>query len=233
MNKNKLENKVGFISSLLLVVFTLITFGFALTAIPISGSFCPTNCVEYPYLNTVQQFPGDFIWMYFTIFQLITFLVVMVSLHYFAPDDKKIFSLTSLMLAALSAVVLLSCYFIQFSVIPASLVHGEFEGIPLLIQYNSHGIFIALEELGYILMVFSFLFIAFIFNKNKYLEKSIKWIFDIAFILSLLAFVIVTMKNGYIRQDIFEVFIISITWLTMIINGILIAILFRKKYKTL
>lgn len=34
-------------------------------------------------------------------------------------------------------------------------MHGETEGITLLTQYNAHGIFIALEELGYLLMSLS------------------------------------------------------------------------------
>ena len=37
-------------------------------------------------------------------------------------------------------------------------MNGETDGIALLTQYNGHGIFIAMEELGYITMSISFLF---------------------------------------------------------------------------
>jgi hypothetical protein len=55
----------------------------------------------------------------------------------------------------LSAIVtpgLASDYYIQFSVIPMSLINRETERIPLLIRYNPHGIFLAMEELGYLVM---------------------------------------------------------------------------------
>jgi hypothetical protein len=88
----------------------------------------------------------------------------------------------------------------QFSVIPASLINGETEGIALLTQYNPHGVFIALEELGYFMMSFSFLFIAPVFANNNRIEKSIRWIFIMAFIITIVAFVSVTIKHGIVSE---------------------------------
>src|SRR4030067_298612 len=62
--------------------------------------------------------------------------------------------------AIMAALILAGDYFIQFSVVPVSLMSGETEGITLLTQYNAHGIFIVLEELGYLLMSLSFVLIA-------------------------------------------------------------------------
>jgi hypothetical protein len=50
--------------------------------------------------------------------------------------------------ALIAAGVLLSIYFVQFSVVPVSLMNGQTEGIALLTQYNPYGVFIVLEELG-------------------------------------------------------------------------------------
>jgi hypothetical protein len=41
-----------------------------------------------------------------------------------------------------------------------SLMNGQAQGIALLTQYNPYGVFIVLEELGYLLMSLSFLFLA-------------------------------------------------------------------------
>ena len=56
--------------------------------------------------------------------------------------------------------MLLGGYFVQFSMVPVSLMNGQSEGIALLTQYNPYGVFIVLEELGYLLMSLSFVFLA-------------------------------------------------------------------------
>ncbi len=46
---------VGFYSSVLLAVIALITFGFAITAVPVSGANCLEGCFDYPYLDTLSK----------------------------------------------------------------------------------------------------------------------------------------------------------------------------------
>jgi hypothetical protein len=122
----------------------------------------------------------------------------------------------------------LVCYFIQFTVVPASLLHGETEGISLLTQYNPHGVFIALEELGYLMMSLSFIFLVPIFSTKNRLENTIRYVYMVAFILTVVSFVIISMKYGAEKQDRFEVVAISVNWLALIVNGILTGIFFRR-----
>lgn len=222
---------VGFYSSVLLAVITLITFGFAIVAVPISGANCLEGCIDYPYLDTLSQFPKDYRWMVPAILLMLVYGIVMASIHQTAAQEKKIFSLIGLSFALMSTLILVSDYFIQFSVIPISLMHGETEGITLLTQYNAHGIFIVLEELGYLLMSLSFLFFALVFLTKSRLEGAIRWIFLAGFGLTLVALTVVTINHGLNRQDRFEVVVISIDWLVLVINGILLSILFRKRLK--
>ena len=224
--------KTGFYSSLGLSVLTVITFGVAMTAVPIAGAFCPSDCIDYPYLDTYKQFPGDFLWMYFAIIQLIVFLITMVSVHLTSAENKKIFSYTGLIFSGITVILLAADYFVQVSVIPVSLKYGETEGIPLLIQYNPHGIFIALEELGYLFMSLSFIFFAPVFSVREKLQLFIKWIFILAFILTFLSFILITVKFGIDRKDRAEVVILSIDWLVLIVNGILLSILFSRLLKS-
>jgi len=215
-------NKVGFYSAIVLAVATIIAFGLAITA-------TPGGVVVYPYLDTLKLFPKDYIWMFVSIPLLLSYIILMIVISSLAKNDKRIFGQISVAFAIISAVILLSNYFIQFSVIPVSLLNNNTDGIMLLTQYNPSSIFIALEELGYIMMALSFAFISTIFGKDR-LGRSIKLIFISAFLLSIVSFVIVSIQYGINRGYIFEIAVILITWLTLIINGILLSIFFRKQY---
>jgi len=226
------SNRFGYYSAILTAVVTIVTFGFALVAIPISGANCPGNCVEYPYLDTVSQFPRDFLWMPLAIVLVLAYVALMVSIHSYAPRQKKIFSQVGLSFALIAAAILVADYFIQFSVIPISLRNNETEGLAMLIQYNPHSVFLALEELGYLVMSLSFLFMAPVFVNNGGLESAIRWIFVIAFILTIVSLVVISINFGLDRQDRFEVTLLSTDWLVLIINGVLLSIVFRRQLKT-
>jgi hypothetical protein len=222
------EVRFGLYSSIFMTVITIITLGFAMTAVPISGAFCPEGCIEYPYLDTLKQFPKDFLWMYPAMLLVLTYVAFLVSIHFYASLENKISSQVGLTFGIISAVILLGDYFIQVSVIPASLMNGETEGIPLLIQYNPHGVFVALEELGYLMMSFSFLFVASVFKNKKGIESVIRWVFIMAFVLTIISFALISVRYGTVRKDLFEVAVISIDWLVLIINGILISVVFKR-----
>jgi hypothetical protein len=165
------------------------------------------------------------------LYTLVLGVVWMVSIHAYAAQHRKVFSQVGLVFASMAALILLSDYFIQFSVIPISLISGETEGITLLTQYNAHGIFIVLEELGYLLMSLSFLFIAPVFSSRNRLEAAVLWVFIGGFILAMVSLVIFSIVFGLDRQDRFEVAIISINWLVLIVAGILLSRVFKKQLK--
>ena len=222
------ELRLGFYSSVSLAIMSLVTFVFAMTAVPVSGIFCPENCVDYPYLDTLKQFPKDFIWMNLAIVLNLVYVVFIASIHFYASNDKKIFSQIGQIFTVMSALILIADYFIQSTVIPASLKNGETIGIPLLIQFNPHGLFIVLEELGCLLTGLSFLFVAPVFKNKNRLEVSIKWIFIVAFIIAVISFIAIVFGYGVERKDRFEVIVITIDWLVFMINGILVSIVFKR-----
>jgi hypothetical protein len=228
-NTGRTQSRFGYYSALLTVILTTVSFGFALYAIPISGVNCTGDCVKYPYLDTVERFPRDFMWMPLAILLILSYVTWMVSIHAYAPGNRKIFSQVGLSFALISATILSSAYFIQFSVIPVSLMNGETEGLAALIQYNPHGVFIAMEEFGYLLMSLSFLLMAAVFTGKNHLEMAVRWIFTGAFVLTIISLVIISLLFGLERLDRFEVVVISINWLVLIVNGILLSILFKKQ----
>jgi uncharacterized membrane protein YccC len=109
-------------------------------------------------------------------------------------------------------------------VIP-SLLSGETAGLSLFTQYSPHGIFIALEGLGYMMMSVAFLFAAFVFTGGK-LERSIRWLFVTGFVLAVGSFIVLSL----LRYDIvaFEVTVLTINWTVLIVSGALLSVLFRR-----
>jgi len=221
-------SRFGFYAAILTSVITLVTFGFALVAIPISGANCPSDCIAYPYLDTSSQYPRDFLWMPLAMAMLLAYVALMASIHVSAAEPEKIFSLVGLAFALMAAGILLADYYLQFSVIPMSLRNDETEGVALLIQYNPHGVFLMLEELGYLLMSLSFLFMAPVFGDAGRLPTAIRWVFGASGIASFASLLAISSLYGMARLDRFEVVVISISWLTLIVSGILLSIQFRR-----
>ena len=210
--------KTGFYVSLATGIITLITFAIAIGTPPLSGPFCTGNCFEYPYTDIASRFPRDYYWMFGAIVLSLSYLMMMGVVHQTTAPDKKLYSQIGLQLATMASLVLIVDYFLQLSVIQASLLAGETEGIALLSQFNPHGIFIVLEEIGFLLMIFSLFALAPALKGHK----ALQWTVSISFALAVLSFILVSLQYGIEREYRFEVIIISITWLeVMVVSGML------------
>lgn len=223
--------KFVFRTSIMLTFLTLVTFGLAMIAIPPAGPYCPGDCMSYPYSDLLTYYPRDYYWMYMAIFQLFAYLIFIISIHFIVPRIKNLYSFISMAFALIATTVLLIAYFTQFAVVPISMMKGESEGIALITQYNGHGLFIALEELGYITMSISFLFLAPVFSGKKVLGKSIQIILLLQFVLMIVAFTLYNIKFGVDREYRFEVAIITIDWVVTITIGILVCIFVKRTMK--
>ncbi|OFX89949.1 MAG: hypothetical protein A2X00_00455 [Bacteroidetes bacterium GWE2_32_14] len=186
------------------------------------------NCFEYPYTDIISRFPRDYYWMYPAILLTLCYLVFMVCIHNYVSDQKKIFSQIGVLFSVISTLILVVDYFVQVSVIQPSLLLGETDGISLLTQYNPHGLFIALEDIGYIMMSFSFLFIAFAISKSSKLEKSLRWVFIISFILMVISFTGISIVHGIKREYRFEIAVITINWFALIISAFMMSKIFKR-----
>lgn len=221
--------KVGLYASVSLAILTVITFGLAMIAIPPSGPNCPSNCMSYPYPDILSYFPRDYYWMYLATFQLCTFLIFIIANHFVAPVERKIYSFISIAFALIATTILLVNYFLQFSVVPISVMKGQTEGIALLTQYNGHGIFIVLEELGFIMMSIALSFLSLVFSIKNRLEKTIRWTLLTPFVVNVVAFVFYSAQFGLDRDYRFEVATITINWLALILAGILTGLFFKRE----
>lgn len=223
-----LSRRFAFYTTVLMVSMTTVTFGIAVFTPPLSGPWCEGGCYEYPFTGVVSRFPRDYLWMYPAMLWCLMYVVVMVCVHEYATIGKKIYSLAAVCFSAMSAAVLFTNYFIQVSVIQPSLLRGETDGIAMLTQYNPHGTFIAMEEVGYIIMALSFVFAAPVFSGERSRERAIRWTLSAGFSLAVLALVLISLAYGLHREYRFEIAIISIDWTVCIVAGIQMAMLFSK-----
>jgi hypothetical protein len=184
--------------------------------------------MNYPFPDILLYYPRDYYWMYLAIFQLFAFVIYIVANHFITSAAKKLFTFLSISFTLISSTVLLIAYFTQFSVVPISAMKGETEGIALITQYNENGLFIAMEELGYITMSIALFFLAFAFSKNTRLEKGIRIILITQLFLTISIFLFYSLKFGNERSYLFEVATITINWLVLIIIGIMTGIYFKK-----
>jgi len=222
-------NRLGFWSAVLTAVMAVAFFAV--------GFVSPVRYISYPYVDVASSTCGglqvvscefilmDYIWLYPAFLLAPTFVVLMVCIHYYAPVDRKIFSQIGLSFALIYAAVITTDYFIQWTVVQPSMLSGETEGLSLFTQYNPHGIFIALEGLGYLMMSMAFLSGAPIFAGGR-LEHAIRWLFVTSFVLAVGSFVGLSL----LRYDVvtFEVTIIMINCTVLIVSGALLSVLFRR-----
>lgn len=226
------RSRVGFWAAVLTALLTIVAFGMAVGTPPRSGPSCTfANCVSYPYTDIADFFPRDYLWMFPATLLLFPFVVLMACVHAAAGDDKKPFSLAGLSFAIMSASMLAADYFIQLTVIQPSIVRGEVDGLSLFSQYNPHGVFIALESLGYSLMSVALLPLAAVFTERGGVQRALRWLFTGSSGLTVASLAILAGVYGNDLEYRFEIAVISINWTALIIAGVLMSVLFRRSVR--
>ncbi len=218
----KVLHRFGFCIAIATVVVTVVTFALALTALP--------NSVPYPFTDPsiAAQWPTDYLWMYAGMVLMLLFVGLFVAIHQYASPSRKVYSLLGLGIAVVAAAILLIDYYIQVTVMQPSLDKGQLDGLAIFTQYNPNGIFIALEEIGYLLMSLALFCLAPVFVKKSRLEWSLRWLFSLSFAAVVAALAVVSAFRGIDRGDDFEIIVISLVWLTLIAAGALTAVVFRR-----
>ena len=218
--------RFGFLVALAMSGLTVATFALAFMA----GS----DDSPYPFTSDViaGNWPREYLWMFPAMLLMLLFVAFVASVHEYAPATRKIFSLLGLCLATSAAAVLLAVYFIQVTVMQPSLEKGQLDGWSMLTMYNPNGVFIALEELGYILMSLALAVLAPVFLQKNKVERTIRWLFVASFAAVVGALIAVSATRGVDRGDVFEIIVITLVWTTLIVAGPLVAVVFRRAAPT-
>ena len=211
--------RLGFWSATLTAVLAAVFIG-----VGIFGS-SSTELIQYPYvLSTIR--PIDYgVWI--PGFLIAPILVVLIAcIHFQAPANKKIFSQIGLSFALIYAGIITADYFIQLTVILPSILSNETEGLALFSMYNPHGLLVALESLGYLMMNTGLLVIAAVFDGRSRVERAIRWLFVIGFVLAVGSFSVITLAGYEIVY--FEIAIITINVIVPIAAGALLSLFFKR-----
>ena len=203
-------------------LLTLVSFGLALTALP--------DKVPYPFTADVivEQWPGDYLWMYPAMLLMVAFVALLAVVQHHTRPAAKVYSLIGLVLGSMSASVLLVDYYLQATVMQVSLEKAQLDGWAMLTQYNPNGVFIALEELGYLLMSLALLCLVPVFTSATRPERILRVLLPVSSTAVVAGLVGVTIARGMDRGDVFEILVITVVWTTLIVAGGLLAAVFHR-----
>jgi hypothetical protein len=176
----------------------------------------------YPYVGSFIK-TIDYVLFYPAFLLAPVFVVLLACIYHYTHPARKIFSFIALLFGLIYAAIIIPDYFILWTVDLPSIINGQTANLSIISLYNPHGIFIALESLAYIMMSVSFLFLAPVFKGGR-IEKALKWLFIIGFILAIGSYTFISLMKYDIV--VFEVGIIAINVTVLIASGILISILY-------
>jgi hypothetical protein len=157
-------------------------------------------------------------------------LIMMVSIHWTAEGEKRIWSLLGVVFATAYTAVVTTFYYIQMTIIPFHLANGTTDNLSLwLFAYHyPHNIFGAIEGIGYGFLAISVIFAAQVFRSGN-LQRWVYWTF-VGLGISVLALFI----NPLFTLPTALGVIMGLAGLVLgVLAPVLLAILFRKRQRGL
>lgn len=204
------------------------SFATAVTTPPRTGPFAQAAAaLSYPYDEASRFVPRDFIWMYPATLMMLAFVLLAACILHRARPERRLFALIGTCLATASFTIIAVDYFIQLRTVQVALVGGEGAGVAALSQYNPHGVFVALEEAGFLVAAIAFAFLAPALASSRP-ERAARWVLLGASAVSILGFVGMSAAFGLGIEYRYEVAAITVVWLTLGVAGALLARAFAR-----
>jgi len=173
----KAVSQIGFWSALLTTLFSI---GYGITLIVTMFSMSAPSTSASPGWSGRESFvasvhPIQMLSLIPSLLLAPSFIVLMVSVHYYAAPDKKIWSHLGLAFAIMYAVMASINYITQLTVVRLSILNHETDGLAMFVMGNSHSLFWALAS-SYAFMNLAMLFAGPVFEGGK-LERAIRRLF--------------------------------------------------------
>lgn len=220
--------RIGFPVAVILAIVAALAFVLGITTPVRSGPYCSGPCMAYPFAEAAQFFPRDYLWIGPAALIAPLFMVLMVCVHFCVPVRSKPLSLLAACFAAIAATVLTADYMLQLLVVHSSLIHRELEGIALLTQYNARGVFIALENAGYLLLAIAFWPASVAVPQSIRPGSWLRWTFGMSFALVMVAFVGLALRFGPEMSLPFELAAILIVWVELVVASVQLSMFFKR-----
>ena len=223
-------NRLGIWAAILTALVAAVSLAMAVTTLPRSGPYCQSGCVGYPYTDAAAYVPRDYLWMYPAIVLTLLAMVLVECIHHQMPPSRTLLSRIGVAFTIMGAAILVVDYATQLTFLQPALLLGETEGLSPWTQYNPRGIFIALENVGYVLFNLAFLFIGLaMLRMLTRLWRAAGWVFAGGGALTLAALVLYSVIYRVRLDYRFEVAAIGVTWLVLIVASVLLSIAFLRR----
>jgi uncharacterized membrane protein YgdD (TMEM256/DUF423 family) len=95
-------------------------------------------------------------------------------------------------------------------------------------QYNPHEVFVALEDVGYLMMGAVFLFAGAVFGRRGRLERVMRLVFITSSVLAVGSLILLALLYGSDLEYRYEVVVLLIDWIALIPSGALLSAAFRR-----
>lgn len=223
------DARFGFWAALAAGTLTLLAFAVAIATPPLSGPLCTAGCYSYPYLDVAARYPRDYYWMPPALGATFSFVAFAIAVAARAKPEHALLARFGVALAQMAALTIAGDYFVQLAVIQPSLLAHEADGISLFTQYNPHGLFIALEELGYFLLSTSLACLGASLPGRSGVERVAGRLFVGAWLVCVVAFLWFLTRYGHERAYLLEIAVISIAWVSLVPGAFMMAAVFRRE----
>lgn len=177
---------LGFWAALLTVVFTILFVVSTFVFLPPDWTGIESYAQSFSSLQLISVIPP--------VIFAITIIMLMVSLHYFMAEEKKIYSLLGIAFSIIYATIICSNAYLQLFVVRLNILHGQLEGIAILAMPNLRSVFFALEAIGYGFLSIALLVISPAFTGGR-LAKWIRGLFIANGALGVLGMIIALFDN--------------------------------------
>lgn len=176
----RLSARLGFWAAALsvaaFVVYTICFLAILVTA-PL---FTWTNMADYVvYAEANSQFFKHLAQFAMLMFGPL-FVLLLNSIHDYAPADKKTLTRISLCFGVIFAALIGMHYFVQISAVRLSLIQGNADGLEQFVQGNPYSALAAINVLGMTL----FLGLASLFIAPVFAGRRLEWVIRYAFLLN-------------------------------------------------
>lgn len=217
----------GFRVALLLAAMAAVGFGLGIVTPPRSGAWCVANCTAYPYLDAGRFFPCDYWWMLPGLMLAPLFMTLAACVHFSIPSARRLWSLLAVCCAMGATTLIALDYFVQVLAVQPSLAHHESDGVALWTQYNPRGLFLVLEDLGYLLLAKAMLLVAMAVPAGARFANSMRWTMGVVAGLAFASFLLFAVRFGVDMALPFELAVITVVWIGLVPAGVLSALWFR------
>jgi len=173
------------------------------------------------------HFPMDEILIYATsLCIVIPFVLEMLALHYVTPDEKKIWSHAALIFTVIYSIFVTANYVVQLATVIPMKLRGAGDEVRILEQ-TPHSLFWDFDALGYIFMGLAMLMAIPAFERKGFQ----KWV-RISFLANAVVTPLITFVYFYPDFSV-KLLFLGFPWgITAPLAMLMLAIMFRKNYKT-